>query len=98
MSQGQTVTGVGRLYKGQRGLGCVAYWLSITSSGQATTVRFDPVPDGTQGAIFSLHLADGRILECQAAEGCRSFLVMGQGPHPERRASQRPPSGARLLT
>jgi hypothetical protein len=36
-------------------------------------------------------------MECQAAEHCRYFLVLGDGPHPERRAQRRPTLTGRLL-
>jgi hypothetical protein len=98
MSQGQTVSGVGRLHRGQRTLGCVGYRLEFTSSGQVSIIEFDPVPDGTQGEIFSLNLADGRILECQAAENCRYFHVVGDGPHAERRKTRRITPTSRLLS
>jgi hypothetical protein len=97
MSQLQTITGVGHLYRGQRNLGCVWYRLEMMSGGQMTTIEFDPVPDGGQGDIFSLHLSDGRILECQAAERCQFFRVMGDGPHAERRVSRRLSAVPRLL-
>jgi len=96
MSQGETIVGTGRLHRGQRNLGCVGYRLELTAAGQVTIVQFDPVPDGLEGDVFSLNLADGRILECQAAEDCRYFQVLGNGPHPERRAVRRA-SNARLL-
>jgi hypothetical protein len=97
MSQGQTISGVGRLHRGQRTLGCVGYRLEIASSGHASIVQFDPVPDGMQGEIFSLDLADGRILECQAAESCRYFQVIGDGPHDERRKTRRISPMSRML-
>jgi hypothetical protein len=95
MSQPETFSGVGRLYRGQRNLGCVAYVSKIIGTG--VIMQFDPVPDGAQGDVFSLRLADGRIMECQAAEHCRYFLVLGDGPHPERRVQRRPTPTARLL-
>jgi len=95
MSQPETFEGVGRLHRGQRNLGCVGYVSKITVKG--LIVQFDPVPDGTQGDVFSLRLADGRIMECQAAEHCSYFVVLGDGPHPERRAQRRPTSTTRLL-
>jgi hypothetical protein len=95
MSQLETFSGVGRLHRGQRSLGCVAYISKMTAVG--LIVQFDPVPDGGQGDVFSLRLADGRIMECQAAEHCRYFVVLGDGPHPERRTQRRPTSTARLL-
>lgn len=98
MSQSQTISGVGRLHRGQRALGCVGYRLEIAPSGHVSIVEFDPVPDGTQGEIFSLNLADGRILECQAAENCRYFQVIGDGPHAERRKARRiSPTSRRLI-
>ena len=96
MSQSQTITGTGRLHRGQRNLGCVGYRLEIAASGKISVVQFDPVPDGAEGDVFSLNLADGRILECQAAFDCRYFEVLGDGPHPERRATRRA-SVSRLL-
>jgi hypothetical protein len=97
MSQVQTITGVGRLYRGQRTLGCVWYGLEMTDGGEMTTVQFDPVPDGGEGDIFSLRMADGRILECEAARRCRYFHIVGDGPHPERRSNRRLSLSARLL-
>jgi hypothetical protein len=96
MAQTQNLRGVGRLYRGQRNLGCVGYVMQITD-GQIAFVKFDPIPDGAEGDVFSLHLADGRILECQAAENCRYFQPVGAGPHAERRVQRRPTAAARLL-
>src|SRR4051812_7600719 len=97
MSHVQTITGVGRLHRGPRTLGCVGYRLAVGSNGEVTIIEFDPVPDGTRGDVFSLNLADGRILECEAAEDGRHFHVRGNSPHAERRANRRPPPAARLL-
>jgi hypothetical protein len=36
-------------------------------------------------------------MECQAAEHCRYFVVLGDGPHPERRTQRRLTGTARLL-
>ena len=95
MSQPETFSGVGRLHRGQRNLGCVGYVSRMTGDG--LILQFDPVPDGAQGEVFSLRLADGRLMECEAAENCRHFVVLGDGPHPERRIQRRPTSTARLL-
>ena len=97
MTLGQTISGVGRLHRGQRNLGCVGYRLEISTTGEVSVVEFDPAPYGANGEVFSLNLADGRILECQAAENSRYFMVIGDGPHPERRAIRRPISTARFL-
>jgi hypothetical protein len=83
------------LHRGQRNLGCVGYVVKMTGSGQV--VQFDPVPDGARGDVFSLQLEDGRLMECEAAENCQYFTVLGEGPHPERRMQRRPTSTARLL-
>jgi hypothetical protein len=95
MSESQTIAGVGRLFRGQRNLGCVAYRLEMTGSGAGSIVKFDPPPDGGQGDVFTLSLSDGRILECEAAEQGRYFQVRGEGPRAERRVRRR--SGLRLL-
>ncbi len=97
MSQGQTVSGVGRLHRGQRSLGCVGYRLELATTGHDSVVEFDPPPAGMKGEVFSLNLADGRILECEVVENSRYFLVIGDGPHPERRSIRRPTSTARFL-
>jgi hypothetical protein len=97
MSRSRTIAGVGRLFRGQRNLGCVGYRLVVATDDQVTVVEFDPVPDGGQGDVFSLNLGDGRILECEAGEHCRYFQVRGDGPHAERRVNRRPSALARLL-
>jgi hypothetical protein len=98
MSQQQTIAGVGRLFRGQRTLGCVGYRLEVGSNGQIKIVQFDPVPDGGRGDVFSLNLGDGRILECEAAEHCQYFHVLGDGPHAERRVNRRPSAVSRALS
>ena len=97
MSQDQTIAGVGRLFRGQRTLGCVGYRMEIAVDGQVTILEFDPVPDGREGDVFSLSLADGRILECEAGEHCRRLQVRGEGLHIERRVNRRPSALSRLL-
>jgi hypothetical protein len=97
MSDHQTIHGIGRLHRGHRNLGCVGFLMEITRTGEVGKLRFDPVPDGAQGDVFSLHLPDGRIIECQADENCRSFQPIGDGPHPERRVNRRPLVASRLL-
>ena len=49
MSQGNTISGVGRLHRGHRCLGCVGYTLHIGAAGQVMVVDFDPTPDGAMG-------------------------------------------------
>jgi hypothetical protein len=96
MSESKTVRGVGRLYRGYRNLGCVGYALHMTA-GQTMVVELDPMPDGAGGDVFQLNLEDGRILECQTAEGGRYCAVLGDGPRPERRHHRRPSPSARAL-
>ena len=89
MSPGQTINGVGRLYRGHRNLGCV--WYSLESmKGPATVVRFDPMPDAAHGDVFNLTLEDGRILECQVLTPYATYCAVLDGPRPERRQHRRP--------
>ena len=97
MSQGNTISGVGRLHRGHRCLGCVGYTLHIGATGQVMVVDFDPTPDGAGGDVFHLNLEDGRILECQTLEDGQHYAVLGDGPRPERRHQRRPSPSARAL-
>jgi hypothetical protein len=89
MSQTQTLRGVGRLHRGHRSLGCVGYSLH-SAGGEATTVRFDPMPDAAQGDVFHLTLEDGRILQCQVPSEYATYCAVVDGPRIERRVHRRP--------
>ncbi len=89
MSQTQMLQGVGRLHRGHRSLGCVGYSLQSTG-GEATTVRFDPMPDAAHGDVFHLTLEDGRILQCQVLFEYATYCAVVDGPRIERRAHRRP--------
>ena len=86
---GQTIRGVGRLHRGHRNLGCVGYTVQ-RGTGQATVVRFDPMPDATHGDVFHLTLEDGRILECQVLTQAATYCAVLDGPRIERRHHRRP--------
>jgi hypothetical protein len=89
VSQGQTLSGVGRLHRGHRNLGCVGYSL-LNVTGQPTVVRFDPMPDAAHGDVFHLTLEDGRILECQVLLEYTTYCAVLDGPRMERRRHRRP--------
>jgi hypothetical protein len=94
MSQGQTYTGVGRLHRGHRNLGCVGYILqSVTDASMV--VQFDPMPEGAAGDVFNLTLEDGRVLECQVLT--TTYCAVVDGPRVERRTHRRPAPAARAL-
>ena len=89
VSQVKALSGVGRLYRGHRNLGCVGYSLQ-NLNGQRAVVRFDPMPDAAQGDVFHLTLQDGRILECQVLEEYTLYCAVLDGPRTERRHHRRP--------
>jgi hypothetical protein len=88
VSQVQTLRGVGRLHCGHRNLGCVGYVLQ-DSPEHSLEVRFDPMPDATQGEVFHLTLEDGRILECQVIDVDPTYCAVLDGPRIERRRHRR---------
>lgn len=94
LSPTQTLRGVGRLHCGHRNLGCVGYVLQ-DFPGQGTVVRFDPMPEATQGDVFHLTLEDGRILECQVMTVSTTYCAVLDGPRVERRHYRRPAPGTR---
>jgi hypothetical protein len=96
MSQSQTFCGVGRLRRGHRSLGCVGYTLQALT-GPARVVRFDPMPDATQGDVFHLTLEDGRVLECQVLTEYATCCAVIDGPRSERRQHRRPAPSTRAF-
>jgi hypothetical protein len=96
VSPGQTISGVGRLHRGHRNLGCVGYSLEGLS-GPSTVVRFDPMPDAANGDVFNLTLEDGRILECQVLNQYATCCAVLDGPRIERRHHRRPTPIARAF-
>jgi len=92
--QSKTLSGVGRLHRGHRSLGCVGYSLQSTN-GPPAEIQFDPMPDATPGDVFHLTLEDGRILECRVLTNLASQFSVIDGPRPERRQYRRPPASAR---
>jgi hypothetical protein len=88
VSQGQTLRGVGRLHCGRRNLGCVGYLLQDVPD-HSMVVRFDPMPDTTQGEVLHLTLEDGRILECQVLDISPTCCAVLDGPRVERRQHRR---------
>jgi hypothetical protein len=95
LSQGQTLCGVGRLYRGHRNLGCVGY--SVQAVGGPAVVRFDPMPDAARGDVFHLTLEDGQILECQVLNQTTTYCAVITGPRTERRQHRRPAPSARFF-
>jgi hypothetical protein len=84
------------LHSGHRSLGCVGYTLQAIE-GPATVVRFDPMPNASQGDVFHLTLEDGRILECQVLTNRANSCAVIDGPRPERRHYRRPAATARAF-
>jgi len=89
LSHAQALSGVGRLFRGHRNLGCVGYNLHSLSD-QRAVVRLDPWPDAAPGDVFHLTLEDGRILECQVLDECTTYYAVLEGPRVERRQHRRP--------
>ena len=89
LSDVPALSGVGRLFRGHRNLGCVGYSVQNVS-GQRAVVRFDPWPDAAHGDVFNLTLEDGRILECQVLDAHTTYCAVLDGPRMERRQHRRP--------
>ena len=95
LSHVQALSGVGRLFRGHRCLGCVGYSVQAVGSERAV-VRFDPWPDAALGDVFNLTLEDGRILECQVLDTYTTYCAVLEGPRIERRQHRRPAPIARV--
>ena len=74
---------------GPRNLGRFPYRLEVSAGGQASLVEFErrlPAKDGDQ---LHLTLEDGRMLDCQVIDSSPFCAVVGDGPYPDRRTSER---------
>jgi len=74
---------------GHRNLGRIRYRVEVASGGQASLVEFARKPSAKDGDKLHLTLEDGRMLDCQVIDSSPYCAVVGEGPYPERRTSQR---------
>lgn len=74
---------------GPRNLGRIPYRVEVASGGQASLVEFARKPSAKDGDKLHLTLEDGRMLDCQVIDSSPYCAVVGEGPYPERRTSQR---------
>ena len=83
------LTGTGFVKCGPRNLGRIRYRVEVASGGQASLVEFARKPPAKDGDKLHLTLEDGRMLDCQVIDSSPYCSVVGEGPYPERRTSQR---------
>ena len=81
--------GTGLVKCGPRDLGRIPYRVEVASGGQASLVEFARKPPAKDGDKLHLTLEDGRMLDCQVIDSSPYCAVVGEGPYPERRTSQR---------
>lgn len=74
---------------GQRNLGQIPYRVEVSASGQASLVEFEHRLKAKDGDQLHLTLEDGRMLDCQVIDSSTYCAVVGDGPYPDRRTSER---------
>jgi hypothetical protein len=81
--------GTGSVKCGSRNLGRIPYRLEVSASGQASLVEFEGRLKAKDGDQLHLTLEDGRMLDCQMIDASHYCAVVGDGPYPDRRTSER---------
>jgi hypothetical protein len=88
MTTNGRLKGTGSVKIGPRNLGQFPYKVEVGTGGQASLVEFERrlAKDGDH---LHLTLEDGRMLDCQVIDSSPYCAVMGEGPYPDRRNSER---------
>ena len=74
---------------GPRSLGRIPYRVDVSPGGQASLVEFERRLKAKDGDQLHLTLEDGRMLDCQVIDSSPFCAVVGDGPYPDRRTSER---------
>jgi hypothetical protein len=81
--------GTGSVKCGSRSLGRIPYRVEVSWGGQASLVEFGRRLAAEDGDKLHLTLEDGRMLDCQMIDSSNYCAVVGDGPYPDRRTSER---------